>query len=138
MAAEVVVSGRQRKTVGEAGELYLAHLEHVMERKRTTLQDYRGYLRRHLVPFFGSRPLDKIDRARVEAFMTAKRQEGLSAKTVQNLLKFLHGIFVFSIKREFATANPVALVDRPRSPRSAYRRIRFLQPEELDAVSLTR
>jgi hypothetical protein len=31
----------------EAGAAYLRHLEHVMERKRTTLQDYRGYLRRH-------------------------------------------------------------------------------------------
>jgi hypothetical protein len=30
--------------------------------------------------------------------------------------------------------NPVALVDRPRSPRSAHRRVRFLQPEEVEAL----
>ena len=105
-----------------------------MERKRTTIQDYRGYLRRHLAPFFGGRPLDKIDRDRVETFMLAKLTDGLSPKTVQNLLNFLHGIYAFSIKRQWATDNPVALVDRPRSPRSAHRRIRFLQPEELEAL----
>jgi hypothetical protein len=134
IATETVVAGAQRRTVSEAGELYLEHLEHVMEGKRTTLQDYRGYLRRHLAPFFGGRPLDKIDRARVESYLKAKKQDGLSSKTVQNHLNFLHGIFAFSIKRELATANPVALVDRPRASRHAHRRIRFLQPEELEAV----
>src|SRR4051794_29626730 len=61
--SEVVVSGARRKTVGEAGAAYVDHLEHVMERKRTTLQDYRGYLRRHLEPFFAERALDRIDAA---------------------------------------------------------------------------
>jgi len=104
-----------------------------MQRKRTTIPGYRGYLRRPLAPFFGGRPLDKIDRDRIETFMLAKLKDGLSPKTVQNLLNLLHGIYAISIKRQWATDNPVALVDRPRSPRSAHRRIRFLQPEELEA-----
>lgn len=123
-----------RRTVQEAGTAYIDHLELVMERKRTTIQDYRGYLRNHLAPYFAGRPLDKIDRAYVESFMLAKKRDGLSTKTIQNLLNFLHGIFAFSVKREWATANPVALVDRPRSARSSHRRIRFLQPEELEAL----
>jgi integrase len=108
-----------------------------MQRKRTTIPGYRGYLRRPLAPFFGGRPLDKIDRDRIETFMLAKLKDGLSPKTVQNLLNLLHGIYAISIKRQWATDNPVALVDRPRSPRSArsaHRRIRFLQPEELEAL----
>jgi hypothetical protein len=82
-----VIGGGERRTLEEAAAAYLRHLEHVMEPKRTTLQDYRGYLRRHL-----------------------------------------------AIKREWARTNPVALVDRPRSHRSAHRRIRFVQPEELETV----
>jgi hypothetical protein len=89
IATEVVVAGAQRRTVAETGDAYLDHLEHAMERKRTTLQDYRGYLRKHLAPFFGGRPLDKIDRARVEAYLKAKKRDGLSSKTVQNHLNFL-------------------------------------------------
>jgi integrase len=132
-ATTVVVEG-QRRTLGEAGDAYVAHLENVMERKRTTIADYRGYLRRHLAPFFGDRPMDRIEALEVERYLHAKRDAGLSAKPVQNHLNFLDGIFAFSIRRGWATANPVALVERPRAHRSAHRRIRFLQPEELEAV----
>ena len=41
---------------------------------------------------------------------------------------------MFAIKRGWATSNPVALVDRPRTARDAHRRLRFLQREELDAL----
>jgi integrase len=132
--ATTVVARGQRRTIGEAGDAYVAHLEKVMERKRTTIADYRGYLRRHLAPFFGDRPMDRLEVTEVERYLHAKRDAGLSAKTIQNHLNFLHGVFAFSIRRGWATANPVALVERPRAHRSAHRRIRFLQPEELEAV----
>src|SRR3954453_10469162 len=63
MGTEVVLAGPARKTIEEAGALYVEHLLAVMERKRTSIHVFRGFLRRHLVPFFGARPMDKIDRA---------------------------------------------------------------------------
>jgi integrase len=105
-----------------------------VERKRTTIADYRGYLRKHLAPFFGGRPLDRIECVRDESYLLVKKRDGLSAKTIQNHLNFLNGIFAFAIKREWATANPVSLVDRPKAPRAAHRRLRFLSKEELAAV----
>lgn len=133
--ADVIVARTaERWTVGTAGERYVDHLEHVMERKRTTLQDYRGYLRRHLEPFFGDRPLDKIDAARVAIYLKRKREAGLSSKTVQNHLNFLHGVFAFAVKRGWAHENPVAVVDRPKKSRSPHRRIRFLRPDEVNAL----
>ncbi|MGH2987361.1 MAG: hypothetical protein ACRDLO_11840, partial [Solirubrobacterales bacterium] len=42
----------ERMTVADAGERRIDHLEHVMQRKPTTIQDYRIMLRRHLGPFF--------------------------------------------------------------------------------------
>jgi integrase len=134
METTTVIAGAARRTVEEAGTAYIDHHEHVMERKRTTIADYRGYLRKHLAPFFGGRPLDNMDRARVESYLLAKKRDGVSAKTIQNHLNFLNGIFVFAMKREWATANPVLLVDRPRASRSAHRRLRFLSSEELAAV----
>lgn len=130
----VVLAAGQRRTVQEAADQYIDHLEHVMERKRSTIQDYRGYVRRHLAPFFGDRTLDKIDAAWVTGYLRAKGGEGLAAKTVQNHLNFLHGVFAFAIKRGWASANPVALIDRPKKSRPASRRIRFLQPAELEAL----
>jgi integrase len=134
LIAETAVPLGTRMTVAEAGALYVEHLEVVMERKRTTIADYRGYLNRHLGPFFGGRPMDKIDRLRVEAYLIAKKHEGLSSKTVGNHLAFLHGLFSFAVKREWVTRNVVALVDRPRPPRFKDRRIKFLTPEQIEAV----
>ena len=129
----VVVGRAERKTVAEAGERYIEHLARVKRRKRTTIQDYRGYLRRHLVPHFGERTLDRIDPAHVEAYLQSKLAT-LSAKTVTNQLIFLHGLFSFAIRRRWAMRNPVAMIDRPPSPRQHARRIRFLQPVEVEAL----
>jgi integrase len=131
---DVIVPTAARRTIEQAGGAYVDHLEHVMERKHSTIQDYRGHLRRHLVPFFGERPIDKIDPAHVARYLKRKREEGLSSKTVQNHLNFLHGIFSFAIKRGWAPSNPVALVDRPKKNRSPHQRVRFLQPAELDEL----
>jgi hypothetical protein len=48
-AAVASVVRSERKTVEEAGALYVEHLRTIKQRKRTTLADYEGYLRRHLV-----------------------------------------------------------------------------------------
>ena len=105
-----------------------------MDRKRSTIQDYRGYLSRHLEPFFGETPVNRIDGARVSAYLKKKRADGLSSKTVQNHLNFLHGVFAFSLKRGWVMNNPVEHVDRPKKSHSPHRRVRFLQPVELDAL----
>ena len=128
------VARHERPSIGDAGRRYVDHLEHVMERKPSTIQDYRGHLRRHLEPYFGDRPIDRIEPDHVTGYLKAKRAEGLATKTVQNHLNFLHGIFAFAVKRRWVTMNPVALVDRPRGSRAKSLRLQFLQPEELDAV----
>jgi integrase len=96
-----------------AGAAYLEHLEHVMQRKRTTIQDYRIMLDRHLRPFFGPAPIGTITPEHVSKLLATKRREGLSANTVKNLLNFLHALFKFAVRRQWALRNPVDFVDRP-------------------------
>lgn len=134
MDRDVVVPTAERRTLAQAGDEYLDHLETVMERKRTTIEDYRGYLRVHLEPFFGDRPIDRIDPERVASYLRLKIEQDYASKTIQNQLNFLHGIFAFAVRRRWVATNPVAMVDRPRKNRSARRRIRFLQPGELDRL----
>ena len=135
IAEEVVgVARERRRTVEEAGALYLEHLEQVMQRKRTTIEDYRCHLRRHLVPFFGGRTLDRIRPDDVERYLRDKIAGGLAPTTVVHHVTFLGGLFRFAIKRGWASSNPVALVDRPRLRRQSGGRLRFLQPEELEAL----
>jgi hypothetical protein len=82
----------ERTTIAEAGERYIEHLATVKRRKRTTIQDYRGYLRRHLAPHFGEGTLDRIEPDHVERYLRVKLAT-LSPKTVANHLTFLHGLF---------------------------------------------
>ena len=123
----------ERVAIPQAGERYLHHLEVVMQRKPTTIHDYKIILGRHLIPFFGERPLERIKPDDIVAFMAAKQRDGLSYKTVNNILNFLHGLFRHAMKRGWTNANPVAAVDRPRG-NGADPDIRFLDLEEFEAL----
>ena len=58
----------ERLTVEEIGTRYIQHLT-ALGRRRSTLQDYKSYLRVHLVPFFGELPLEKIGRSDMQDFI---------------------------------------------------------------------
>lgn len=113
MAETVAPSPDRQLTFGVAAAHYLRHLEEVMQRKRTTVQDYRIMLRRHLGPFFGKRPLDAIEPGDIGGYIASKRRVGLAMKTVTNHLQFAHGVFAFSLRRGWVPTNPVAMADRP-------------------------
>lgn len=119
--------------LAEAGERYVLHVEGFRGRKRSTVQDYRIIVRKHLVPFFAGRPLDAIDRRQVEAYQRAKLDSGLKPKTVANHVRLLHGIFRFAVGREWARRNPVAGIEHPNA-RDGDREIRHLTVAELEAL----
>ena len=128
-----LVPTAERVDLQTAGARYLVHLTEVMKRKPSTIQDYEIMLRRHLVPFFAGRSIDRIDTQLVSDYLVAKQRDGLSSKTVGNQLTFLHGVFRHAMKKGWAYANPVAAVDRPRDA-EADADIRFLTHEEVEAL----
>ena len=129
----VAPAAYERLTVGEVGERYLRHVEHVLERKPTTVADYGSILRRHLRPYFGSQAIERITAEHLAAYMAAKASEGLQTKTISNHLNFAHGLFSFALKRGWVAANPVAAVDRPRAA-GANPDIRYLDRGEVEAL----
>jgi hypothetical protein len=50
-----------------------------MVRKRTTIQDYRGYLTGHLVAFFGDGPIGRIEPTHITACLKPARTNGRRA-----------------------------------------------------------
>lgn len=132
-AEQRTIAVSERIDVAEAGARYLLHLERVMNRKRTTLQDYNIILRRHLAPFFTGLSLDRITSQLVSDYLVAKQREGLAQNSIRNQITFLHGIFRHAIKRGWATPNPVTAVDRPRINETDPD-IRYLDPEEIEAL----
>jgi integrase len=123
----------ERIGVEEAGRRYVRHLETVRQRKRSTTQDYEIMLRRHLSPFFGETPLERIDADEVELYVQAKLRAGFARQTVVNQLNLLHGIFSHAVKRGWTSENPVVGVERPPSGRRDPD-IRFLRADELEAL----
>lgn len=124
---------RARVAIEEAGERYLEHLEHVLERKPTTVADYGYILRGHLIPFLGSTALERLRPEDVSRYLVAKRREGLATKTITNHLVFLHGLLAFAVKRGWAQTNPVDAVDRPRAD-GGDPDIRYLTLAEVEAL----
>jgi len=133
MAETTLPASAERLTFEEMGRRYVQHLEEVMQRKRTTIQDYRIILLRHLGPFFGSTEASQLTADDVGRYIAAKRRSGLAVKTITNHLNFAHGVFAFGIRRGWVVRNPVAMADRPVSP-PADPDIRFLDREELEAL----
>ncbi len=121
----------ERLTVEEAGGRYIRHLE-TLGRKPSTVGDYRSYLRVHLAPAF-SKPLARIDRHDIEAFIEMQAAKGLAPKSIRLHLSLLHGIFHFSERRGWAVGNPVKQVDKPRAGESDPD-IHWLDTEELEAL----
>ena len=114
-----------------AGRHYLAQ-RRALGRKKSTLEDYEGFLRVHLVPFFGDRPLDEIDARLVEEFLYTKLDEGRAPKSVVNYSSLLGAILAHGVRRGWCADNPVRGVEMPRIEVDPD--IRFLSLEELDAV----
>lgn len=103
-----------RLSLEDAGRRHIAKLR-MLGRKKSTLEDYEGYLRNHLVPAFGDPDVSKIKKADIEKFIAIKMRQNQSPKSVRNYLGLLHGVLEYCVKQEVIKTNPAKLVDKPRT-----------------------
>ena len=68
---------------------YLRYVEHDLDRKPSTLCDYRSVIRAHLLPAFGSLRLEDVTADRIEAWKGTLR---MSNRTKVKLLTVLNGV----------------------------------------------
>lgn len=114
-----------------AAELMLHDLE-ALERKPTTLDNYRAILRAHLLPRFGELAVNRVRKRDVEEFMAALTEAGLAARTRSGIFKLLSQVFNFAVRHGWCEENPCRSVRRPRVRECS--EIRFLNQQELDAL----
>ena len=129
---EVKPTPQERLTLREVGDAYIAHVRDYLKRKPSTVQDY-GIILGKAERGLPKKAIDALDADDVAAFIAAMQAEGLSPKTINNRLNFLHGLFNFAVRRGWAHANPVAAVERPRSG-DVDPDIRFLDRDEIGAL----
>lgn len=132
MAETSVVPTGKSRTMLELGEAYIGHAERTRGLRPTTVADYRSILC-HLQRYFGEKAIDRLSAADLEAYMAAKRAEGLSRKTVRNHVIFAGSCFVLAAKRRWIAASPLDAVDLPRV-HDQPAEIRYLSPVELSAL----
>jgi integrase len=130
VAADPVV---EELSLEEAGRRHVDRLE-LLGRKRSTLMDYRSTLRVHLVPFFGDVPIAAITTGQIERYLTVKLRAGRAPKSIRNDLGLLYGVLGFAEKRGWVASNPCKHVELPRAGTHDDGDIRYLSPEEVEAL----
>src|SRR3954452_15063927 len=107
---------------------YLRYVEHDLDRKPSTLCDYRSTIRAHLLPAFGSMRLEDVTAERIEAWEGTLR---MRKRRKIKLLPALNGIFKRARRLHRLPVDPMADIEKPRhrattaievfSPRRAWR-----------------
>jgi integrase len=82
-----------------------------------TYKGYRGYLDKHILPALGHIPIQKLTPQHIQAFYSRKQQEGLSAKSVNNIHGMLHKALDHAVRWGLAPRNVCDAVSLPKQSR---------------------
>jgi len=104
--------------------------------RKSYLEGLESMQRVHLEPNIAALALEKASTAQIEALAGGMLDDGLSPKTVRNVLTFTHSVFEHAIAKGWCHENPVRYAARPkrRRARDARPDLQFLTVAELDAV----
>lgn len=112
---------RQQGTLAVERPTLAQHLERWLSvrRRPRTHASYESYVRRHLLPAFGSRRLDELTVSDVTQLLEAKMQAGLSPQTVGHIRAVLRSALSDAMRQELVFRNVAALA-RPPAPIEPY------------------
>jgi integrase len=105
---------RTGATFEDACAEYLHWLEEVRQRKPSTLRDYRGIIRVHLIPFFTGVPVEDITPEDADAWaaqLGAGRR--MNNRTKIKVMTVLYGVMERARKVHKLPRNPMAAVEKP-------------------------
>lgn len=98
----------------------------------STLAEYRSYLDKHFLPFFGDRPMAEILPSSVQDWVTAAVGSGLSPTSVRKYHVMLHSVLKRAVRDRVIVTNPCESIELPKVPP---RKARILAPEEYDRLA---
>src|SRR6185437_10406547 len=88
---------KQQKTISEIVSLWKADKKQYV--KRSSYSAYMLLLENHLIPVFGTKY--DIDETEVQAFVHQKLEQGLSQKTIKDILIVLKMVLKFGVKNKW-------------------------------------
>lgn len=112
-----VVAPTSAPTFADVAQEWLAKYPALHAIRPSTLENYRSFTEKHLVPFFGTMPVDTITVDTIESFIEAKRAPGgsvrfegksLSDASLRTGLHALRLILKRAVRRKLIAANPAS------------------------------
>jgi integrase len=89
--------------------------------KPKTLSSYQSLLRSRVLPALGDTPLAKLDRARVEAWVSDLEAHGLSASRIRQAFNVLAAMLDAAVANRMITRNVARGIELPRIPKTERR-----------------
>ena len=125
---------RTEVTVERAAEEYLRYIRIERERKASTVRDYRSVIDTHILPTFGSTPIEDVTTEAIELWLANLGAGGrpLSNRQRAKTLTVLHGLMERARRMWKLPRNPVKDVEKPRTAPVAG--IDVFSPEEVHAL----
>lgn len=102
----VVEESPTMPTVEEYAKQWISYVRTV--RRETTAERYEETLRRHVLPVFKTRALDRIKRAEVRDFLVHLLNKGYAKTTVKLIRDIFSGLFAHAVEEELIAVNPVS------------------------------
>jgi integrase len=101
-----------RRTVGEFMQSWLKRVDV----KPRTLEHYELVVRKHIVPFIGSKTLAKLTANDVELLLTNRRKAGLSPRSVHHVRAVLRNALRKAVRDRLVPFNVASMADAPKVP----------------------
>jgi integrase len=120
---------RTGATFADAAAEYQRYIEQDRGRKPSTLRGYRSAIEAHLLPAFGTRPVESVGTEEIEAWIATV---GNSPRTRNKLLILVHGVLGRARKIYRLSGNAAAEVEKFPQPRGVD--IDVFAPEEVWAL----
>jgi integrase len=99
-----------------------------------TLSAYRWAIDQHLIPYFGSRPINRIDEDRIAALFAKMQRDGYKGWTIRAVMTPLRGIFALAKRRGLVEANPMHSLTRSERPVIDEREVSILTKDEISRL----
>lgn len=108
---EKIVKKKTPRKTASVGKniLFKTYAQRFMEALKcgdSTKRGYEIYLRLHILPVFGNKRIIDINSNDIELFKKIKSREGLSNKTINNIIMFLYSLLESAISHELMGKNP--------------------------------
>ena len=111
----------------DAAEIFM-NLHAELHCKASTLAYYHGYLKNHIIPFFGSISLRQINPNHINEYISEKIKTDLSYRTINHHLTIIHTVLQKQVEAGILLKNPSSTVKKLKVP---YQEMSFLTKQEV-------